>query len=255
MLLGSHVGQPKWGIGLCAILCLKSHRSGPGTLKVFGWLACPHRALLALGPVWSLYLWTKEPPPEFPTPKLEKWNIGFCQLVLPWGFCHLYSVNGQLQVVVLVFCWLWVCEDLSVCHLGEHLVIPPSLLTFCKCPATSCQDVIQSALRFSTLFAGWFFFFVPTGVGNRSAAACRRRDNLPWSVVQSSFQDSDCLHAWSHCIHCPWLRMPNCFYVAVLLCCLLDTLQHQFSHAFSWLCSISWHCNYQALTVLGRPTL
>lgn len=49
--------------------------------------------------------------------------------------------------------------------------------------------------------------------------------------------------------------MPNCFYVAVLLCWLLDSLQHQFSHAFSWLCSISWHCNYQALTILGRPTL
>lgn len=39
------------------------------------------------------------------------------------------------------------------------------------------------------------------GVGNMSAIERRRKFNFPWSVCHSSFYNSSCSCAWSHCVH------------------------------------------------------
>lgn len=49
------------------------------------------------------------------------------------------------------------------------------------------------------------------GVGKRSATAHRRKDNFPWLLPQSSFEDSDRSSASSYCIHCPWQASPAAF--------------------------------------------
>lgn len=77
------------------------------------------------------------------------------------------------------------------------------------------------------------------GVGNRSATACRRNVSFPWSVPQSSFQNSDHSSTCSHCIHCPWLVSPTTF------------TQWSSSATSQTLCTTS--CSFQVISILDRP--
>lgn len=113
---------------------------------------------------------------------------------------------------------------------SEDLIVPPPLPPFCQCLWTTGQDVVQYTRGCSTLLARWVFLSAPdlqvAWGWQQVSHRAQEKGQLPLVRCHSSFQDSGCSCAWSTVSMTLGGKLDR-LQLAVLLCCLIDSLQHE----------------------------
>ncbi len=98
-------------------------------------------------------------------------------------------------------------------NFSKDFAMPPLVASLSQCFGTAGQNrfrvhgVVPHRLQDGSSSLPQNFRLL--GVGKRSATAWIWKVSLPWLVPLSSFQDSECSSAWSHCIHCSWEASPT----------------------------------------------